>query len=123
MEVDHPTSSAGHNPELFNDQQAIKKYICPICNNVLRDAVQIPQSADPRRACHDCYNRNVRYVRVHFVFENVGIQKFVDIIEIKISKNPAVVSVMRSGSLDVSGLPLLLKNLLRKHFLYIQDLI
>ena len=66
MEVDYPKSIAGHNPKLFNDQQAIKKYICAICNNVLKDAVQIPQLADPKRACHDCYTNNTRYARIQF---------------------------------------------------------
>lgn len=64
MEVDNPSPRCGYNSKLFNDQQAIQKYICTICNNVLKNAVQIPQSADPRRACHDCYNSNIRYV--HF---------------------------------------------------------
>lgn len=62
MEVDNPTPKVGYNPKLFNNQQAIQNYICAICNNVLKDAVQIPQSANPKRACHDCYNSNIRYV-------------------------------------------------------------
>ena len=108
MEVDVPTSSAGHNPKLFNDQQAIKKYICAICNNVLKDAVQIPQSADPRRACQDCYNNNIRYV-----FDFVLIRFSLIEIDMKISKNSALVSVNGSGNRDVSSLPLLLKNRFR----------
>lgn len=69
MEVDNPTPKVGYNPKLFNDQQAIQNYICAICNNVLKDAVQIPQSADPRRACHDCYNSNIRYSCTSFIFK------------------------------------------------------
>ena len=113
MEVDVPTSSAGHNPKLFNDQQAIKKYICAICNNVSKDAVQIPQSADPRRACQDCYNNNIRYV-FDFVLKTAANQRFSLIeIDMKISKNSALVSVNGSGNRDVSSFPLLLKNRFR----------
>ena len=61
MEVDNPTPKVGYNPKLFNNQHAIENYICAICSNVLREAVQIPQSANPKRACHDCYNSNIRY--------------------------------------------------------------
>ena len=61
MEVDNPTPKGGYNPKMFNNQHAIENYICTICSNVLREAVQIPQSADPKRACHDCYNSNIRY--------------------------------------------------------------
>ena len=76
MEADHPESIAGHNPKLFNDQQAIKKYICAICNNVLKDAVQIPQLADPKRACHDCYTNNTRYAPIQFCSWKCSHSKF-----------------------------------------------
>ena len=66
MEVDHPTRKVGYNPKLFIDQKAIQKYICCICNYVLRNALQIPQSVDPKRACEDCYKSNIRYVRTTF---------------------------------------------------------
>lgn len=68
MDVDHPTRKVGYNPKLFIDSKAIQKYICCICNYVLRIALQIPQSVDPKRACEDCYKSNIRYVSTTCVF-------------------------------------------------------
>ena len=50
----------GYNPKLFISQEAAEKNLCTICSNVLRDPVQIPHSADPKRACKDCYKENIR---------------------------------------------------------------
>lgn len=61
MEVNNPTPKGGYNSKLFHNQQAIQKYNCAICSNVLKDALQIPESNDPERACRDCYERNIRY--------------------------------------------------------------
>ena len=61
MEDDNPTPRGGYNPKLFKNQQVIQQYICGICKNVLKDAVQIPEPTDPKRACHDCYKSNIRY--------------------------------------------------------------
>ena len=111
MEVDHATSSSGHNPKLFNDQQAIKKYICAICNNVLKDAVQIPQSADPRRACHDCYNNNIRYVCIQFCSWKCSQSKvFADINWFENLQKFCIGVIKRSCNRHVSWLPLSLKN-------------
>lgn len=69
MEVDAPSSKIGYSTKLFEDPQAINKFICEICNNVLRDAVQIPQSVDPKRACGDCYKNNIRYAHTILSFK------------------------------------------------------
>ena len=60
MNDDHPNRRIGYNPKLFINQEAAAKYLCTICSYVLRDPVQIPQSLDPKRACKDCYNENIR---------------------------------------------------------------
>ena len=82
MEVDHPTRKVGYNPKLFINQKAIQKYICCICNYVLRTALQIPQSVDPKRACEDCYKSNTRYVRTTLYF----FEKTVAIVSLKVFK-------------------------------------
>lgn len=61
MEIENPTRNAGYNLKLFVDTQLVEKFICAICKNVLRAAIQIPQSNDPRRACEVCYRENIRY--------------------------------------------------------------
>ena len=60
MEIDHRPRSSGYNVKLFIDSKAVEKYICTICKNVLKHAVQIPESVDPKRACQDCYQENIR---------------------------------------------------------------
>lgn len=70
MEVDAPSSRVGYSTKLFKNSQAIKKFICAICNNVLRDPVQIPQSVDPKRACSDCYKNNIRYSHTTLSLKN-----------------------------------------------------
>ena len=71
VEIENPTRSTGYNLKLFIDPQSVEKFICPICKNVLRAAIQIPQSNDPKRACEVCYKENIRYVAAiltHFKF-------------------------------------------------------
>ena len=60
MEIDNPTPRGGCNLKLFNNQQAIQKHICCICN-MLKDAVHIPESTNPKRVCRDLYNSSIRY--------------------------------------------------------------
>ena len=71
MEIDHPPQSSGYSLKLFIDPKPAEKFICTICKNVLKNAVQIPESLDPKRACQDCYKDNIRYVsylkRVFFI--------------------------------------------------------
>ena len=62
MEIANPTRRTGYNRKLFVDVESVENFICAICNNVLRVAIQIPQSNDPRRACEICYKENIRYV-------------------------------------------------------------
>ena len=71
MEIDHPPQRSGYSLKLFIDPKPAEKFICTICKNVLKNAVQIPESLDPKRACQDCYKDNIRYVsylkRVFFI--------------------------------------------------------
>ena len=60
IETEHSNQSAGYNRKLFINPEAITKYICHICKNVLRDPVQIPSLSDPKRACQKCYKDNLR---------------------------------------------------------------
>ena len=62
MEIDNPVQRVGFNVNIFINSHEVYKYICTICNNVLRNAVQIPESNDPKRACLDCYKDNIKYV-------------------------------------------------------------
>ena len=62
MKTEKPEQKGGYNLKLFIDGETAKNFICAICKNVLRNAVQIPQSNDPKRACQDCYKDNIRYV-------------------------------------------------------------
>ena len=62
IEIDHRPRSSGYNVKLFINSKAAEKYICTICKSVLKHAVQIPESVDPKRACQDCYQENIRYV-------------------------------------------------------------
>ena len=62
MEIDNQTHRVGFNVNIFINLHEVGKFICTICKNVLRDAVQIPESNDPKRACLDCYKDNIRYV-------------------------------------------------------------
>ena len=62
MEIENPARWTGYNRKLFVDVQSAENFICAICNNVLRVAIQILKSNDPRRACEVCYKENIRYV-------------------------------------------------------------
>ena len=62
MEIDSQQDRVGFTVKIFINLEEIDKFICAICKNVLRDAVQIPESNDPKRACLDCYKNNIRYV-------------------------------------------------------------
>ena len=62
MEIDHPPQRKGYSLKLFIDPKVAEKFICTICKNVLKNAVQVPESTDPKRACQDCYKDNIRYV-------------------------------------------------------------
>ena len=62
MEIENPVQRVGFNVNIFINSQEVDKFICTICKNVLRNAVQIPESNDPKRACLDCYKDNIRYV-------------------------------------------------------------
>ena len=67
MEIDRPPQRSGYSLKLFVDAKLAETFICTICKNVLKNAVQIPESLDPKRACQDCYKDNIRYVfRVFF---------------------------------------------------------
>ena len=68
MEIDNKTHRVGFNVKIFINLQEVGKFICTICQNVLRDAVQIPESNDPKRACLDCYKENIRYVISFLMF-------------------------------------------------------
>ena len=48
-------SRNGYIKEIFLDQEGANKYVCSICNNVLKKAIQIPDQRDPKRACYECY--------------------------------------------------------------------
>ena len=63
-ETDHSTRNTGYSRKLFINPEAITKYICAICKNVLRDPVQIPALSDPKRACENCYKDNIRWVSI-----------------------------------------------------------
>ena len=72
MNRDHPNRRIGYNPKLFINQEVARKYLCTICSKVLKDPVQIPQTADPKRACKDCYKENIRwYCTVLFSLTNL----------------------------------------------------
>ena len=72
MNHDHPNRRIGYNPKLFINQEVARKYLCTICSKVLKDPVQIPQTADPKRACKDCYKENIRwYCTVLFSLTNL----------------------------------------------------
>ena len=62
MEIDSQQDRVGFTVKIFINLEEIDKFICAICKNVLRDAAQIPESNDPKRACLDCYKNNIRYV-------------------------------------------------------------
>ena len=68
MEIDNKTHRLGFNVKIFINLQEGGKFICTICKNVLRNAVQIPVSNDPKRACLDCYKANIRYVSSFLIF-------------------------------------------------------
>ena len=68
MEIDNKTHRLGFNVKIFTNLQEGGKFICTICKNVLRNAVQIPESNDPKRACLDCYKDNIRYVSSFLIF-------------------------------------------------------
>ena len=46
----------------FINSQIVYNFICTICKNVLRNAVQIPESNDSKRSCLEYYKDNIRYV-------------------------------------------------------------
>lgn len=54
------SSSGGYDLALFEKVHLLKQYECALCNKVLRDAVQIPESQEPMRACRKCYAGNIR---------------------------------------------------------------
>lgn len=59
MEIDYPRD--GYNRSIFLNLRDIpKKYFCTFCNHVVRRAVQLPDLADPKIVCWDCYKRNVK---------------------------------------------------------------
>lgn len=51
---------SGYSKEIFVDQEAVKKYNCEICKNVLKDAIQIQWKAYARRACKECYKQKLK---------------------------------------------------------------
>ena len=53
-------SSGGYDLKLFDKGYHLERYKCAICEKILRDAVQIPQSQSPKRACRKCYTENIR---------------------------------------------------------------
>lgn len=51
--------SGGYKVELFDKSFDLEKYKCAICDKILRDPVQIPQTSNPRRACQKCYTSKI----------------------------------------------------------------
>ena len=68
MEIDRvedlSSGSGGYDLKLFNKGYHLERYKCAICSKILRDAVQIPQSQSPKRACRKCYTGNIRYTEL-----------------------------------------------------------
>ena len=60
MEIDSPKRSVGYSLKIFVNLPAVSDFICAICMNVLRNAVQIPQSNNPKRACQMCYKERIQ---------------------------------------------------------------
>lgn len=52
--------SGGYDLDLFEKKEFLEQYKCGFCRNIVRDAVQIPQTQVPMRACRKCYADNVR---------------------------------------------------------------
>ena len=52
----------GYSKEILLDQEAAEPYICKICTNVLKDAIQVHCGADAERACRECYSQKQKYV-------------------------------------------------------------
>ena len=49
----------GYPLEGFMDKHEARKYICPMCRNVLKNPLQV-HTDDPKLACNTCYKGNVR---------------------------------------------------------------
>ena len=68
MEIDRvedlSSGSGGYDLKLFGKGYHLERYKCAICRKILRDAVQIPQSQSPKRACRKCYIGNIRYAEI-----------------------------------------------------------
>ena len=65
MEVDrlHRASftSGGYDLDIFDESEMrIEKYKCAVCRKVLKNAIQLPNSNIPSRACLTCYTENTR---------------------------------------------------------------
>ena len=73
MEIDRPPPRRGYSLKLFIDPKLAEMFICTICKNVLKNAIQITESVDPKRVCQDCYKDNIRYVSS---LKSVCIQRF-----------------------------------------------
>ena len=65
MEVDRlhraNFASGGYDLEIFDESEIrIEKYKCVVCRKVLKNAIQLPNSNIPSRACLTCYTENIR---------------------------------------------------------------
>ena len=49
----------GYPLEAFIDKEKARKYICPMCGNILKNPLQI-HTEDPQLACSTCYKSNFR---------------------------------------------------------------
>ena len=45
---------------LVNPGIVPEKYRCPICKNLVRQAVQLPQLTDPKIVCFQCHQESCR---------------------------------------------------------------
>ena len=62
MKIEKPARKGGYNLRLFINAEEARKYICPICKNVLRNSVQVSNSSIGTRVCKNCCEDNIQYV-------------------------------------------------------------
>ena len=56
----HHCNQWRYSKEQFVDQEKAKHYICEICSNVLKDAIQIHDVRDEKRVCRECYIQKLK---------------------------------------------------------------
>jgi len=69
------TLICGYDPSIFIDEEEANKYICPICQHVLRDAIDIG-CGNRHTFCNDCfqtyYNLNYEDYDNNYVYYGIG---------------------------------------------------